>query len=150
MSSSVCNFDCICIDTDCKFSHPVPLQDRKIYRKLYDKFNQFNKNEPNKETRKANCKFGKICNNSNCGFRHRLVYEDRMKLKNAFDDIKLSATKTKKEYIPIIIPDFSIANKNLFDMLEIEDVKDFKEDKEIKKVVLNWADISDEDFLMAF
>jgi hypothetical protein len=145
--SSVCNNDCICIDSDCAFLHPVSLQERKIYKKLYDKLNNPIKTEPNNDTRKANCKFGKICNNSKCGYRHRLCYNDRLKLKEAFDNTKLDATKTKKEPIQIIVNPFLIENKNLFETLDIEEVKEIKEEK---KVVLSWADICDDDFLMTF
>ena len=140
-----CNFDCICVDSDCSFSHPVPIQERKIYKKIYDGFINLNKNEPNSDKRKANCKFGKICNNECCGYRHRLIFQDRMKLRKAYDDLKLNATKTKKEIIPIVMKTFSIENRNLFNSLFIDE----KEEK--KEKITTWADMcDDEDFYMSF
>ena len=144
----VCNFDCICIDSDCSFSHPIPLQERKIYKKIYDNLTNLNKNEPNSDKRKANCKFGKICNNEHCGYRHRLIFQDRMKLRKSYDDIKINATKTKKERVPIIMKTFSIENKNLFNSLFVDETEEIEK----KEKILTWADMcdNDEDFLMTF
>jgi len=70
---TICNFNCICIDNDCKFSHFISIKDRKTTRRIYDTLDNINKNETNPEKRKANCRYGQLCNNPDCGFRQIAV-----------------------------------------------------------------------------
>ena len=51
-----CNFNCLCLDSDCKFSHTYPIKDRRIIRNIFDKISNPDKNEPNPDTRRANCR----------------------------------------------------------------------------------------------
>lgn len=154
--ASVCNFDCICIDSDCRFYHPFSLQERKNIKKIYDAFTNINKNEPNPEIRKANCKFGKLCNNPNCGYRHRLSYDDRIKLIKAYDNSKLDATKIKKEQKSVTLKVFTLENKNLFNSLDIEELHELPDEVSViiekpQCNVLKWADMADDDdFYMKF
>lgn len=143
--AAVCNFDCICIDSDCKFSHPISIKERKIVRKLFDNISCPDKNEINSHLRKANCRFGKLCNNKNCGYRHRLSYADRETLINGFNQSKINATKTEKPQKIIVAKYFTLENNNTFNGLTIEETP--------AKVIVNkcWADMADDDdFLMSF
>jgi len=115
---TICNYNSICIDPDCKFYHNISIKDRKIVRKLYDDLVSPNKKEDNSEYRKANCKFGQICYNQNCGFKHRLNFNDRMKIVNKFNDTKIEMTKTEKIKKDIEFVVFNIPKTNLFQCLE--------------------------------
>lgn len=119
--SAVCNNDCICIDGDCSYFHPIPKQDRKIVRKLYDSLQNPDKTEPNSSTRKANCRNGRLCYSKNCGFRHRLAFPFRMKLNEGLSAHKLDAAKTKKEPEKLVVKGFEIATANLFVSLDVEE-----------------------------
>jgi hypothetical protein len=118
-SKTICNFNCICIDYDCKYSHFISYKDRKTTRRIYDTLENLNKNEKNAETRKANCKYGQLCNNNNCGFRHKLSYNDRCRLIYAFNaNVVLNATTSTKPP-PKTIKPFDCSNKNPFEDLEV-------------------------------
>jgi hypothetical protein len=146
--AAVCNFDCICVDSDCKFNHPISIKERKLVRKLFDNIPSPDKNEPNSHLRKANCRFGKLCNNKTCGYRHRLSFADRETLINGFNQSKIDATKTEKQPKVIVAKCFTIQNNNGFTGLTIEE-----EPSEIPVKVVNncWADMAeDDDFLMTF
>jgi len=152
--ASVCNFDCICVDCDCRFYHQINLQERKVVKKLYDALPNPNKNEPNSQMRKANCKFGKLCHNANCGYRHRLSYEDRIKLIEAYNNSKIEATKTQKEPHRVVVKLFTLENKNSFSDLGIEELEEVPDEFSVTiqpPKVISWADIVDDDeFLMKF
>lgn len=147
--SAICNLDCICVDCDCKFSHPIPIKERKLVRNLYNKITSPDKNEPNSHLRKANCRFGKLCYNEKCGYRHRLSYKDRTTLIDGFNQSKIDATKTEKPPKVIVAKHFNLENNNAFVGLDIEEVPEETPIKVIKP--RRWADMADDDdFLMVF
>lgn len=118
MSGVTCNFAAICVNSDCKFEHPITIKDRRVVKKLYDGLVCPNKVETNPEKRRANCRFGQICFNSSCGFRHRLSFDDRMKLVDGFNDAKLAMAKVEK---PARVPknhEFLIDARNAFALLD--------------------------------
>jgi len=117
MSGITCNFAAICVDSDCKFEHPITIKDRRIVKKLYDGLVCPCKAEPNPDKRRANCRFGQICFNATCGFRHRLSYADRMKIVNGFNDAKLAMAREEKQKAPIVSHDFMIDSRNSFAIL---------------------------------
>ena len=161
-----CNFNCLCLDSDCKFSHTYPIKDRRIIRNIFDKINNPDKNEPNPDTRRANCRFGQLCYNKNCGFRHRLAFDVRIKLLDAFNNVKLQSAKVEKEPKVIKVEVFNISNFNAFNLLDNNDDVpidvpidvpnevpiDVPIDVPIEKK--SWADIvgndDDDDFYMKF
>lgn len=151
----ICNNDCICIDCDCKFFHPIASrQERKIIRKLFDNISNPIKVEPFPEKRKANCRYGKTCSNPDCGFRHRLAFSTRIKLKEAYDRFKLEATKEKKIILVQNKKDFEIKTNNHFEDLDIEEIEMIDEIKAVSPVIASkcWADMADddEDFYLKF
>ncbi len=148
--ATVCNLDCICVNCDCEFFHPISIKERKIVRKLFDNISSPNKNETNSHLRKANCRFGKLCNNKNCGYRHRLSYEDRLILIDGFNQSKIDATKTEKMPKVIIAKCFTLENNNTFTGLIVEETPEIP--APVIKVNQCWADMADndEDFLMTF
>ena len=161
--SAICNNDCICIDCDCKFAHPIPIKDRKVVRKLYDKIQCPNKNEPNAQLRKANCRFGKLCYNENCGYRHRLSHADRTKLIDGFNQSKIDATKTEKPPKVIVAKSFVLEDNNAFVGLDIDAIEQVPQITTVAKIdkpcwadvvkQQNWADMAgddDDDFYMKF
>ncbi len=116
-SVSVCNDDCICMNSDCLYYHPLDFAERKVVYKLYNTLTNPSKKEDNPEKRKKNCNFGKLCNRADCGFRHRLVFNDRLKLIDSYknyqlNNIKIVQDKPKKEF-----KEFSIKTSNPFDLL---------------------------------
>jgi hypothetical protein len=116
---TICNFNCICIDNDCKFSHFISIKDRKTTHRIYDTLDNINKNETNPEKRKANCRYGQLCNNPDCGFRHKLCYKDRCRLILGFNaNVVLNAT-TSTRTEPKTIEPFNCSNKNPFECLEV-------------------------------
>jgi len=179
-SVSVCNDDCICINSDCLYLHPLELSERKVLYKLYCNLSNPSKKEDNPEKRKKNCNFGKLCNRADCGFRHRLVFSDRLKLIDNYKNYQLKTIKEVIEKPKREVKQFSISTSNPFDNLtDFEEVIDevpsvfIKESsmnfrgaliegkKEIKvevpievvrKVPDSWADMcdSDDDFYMKF
>ena len=149
--SAVCNLDCVCVDADCKFNHPISFKDRKVVRRLFDNILNPDKNEPNSQLRKANCKFGKLCHNSNCGYRHRLSFANRLKLIDGFNQSKIDATKTEKVPKVLVAKLFTLENNNAFTGLTVEEIAEVPE--KAPKVIANqcWADLTDDDdFLMKF
>jgi len=147
--SVVCNLDCICVDGDCKFFHPITIKERKIVKRLYDNITNPNKSEANSESRKANCRFGKLCHNSCCGYRHRLNYTDRKKLIDGFNQSKIDATKTEKVPTVAVAKLFTIENKNAFTELNIEE--EVAETPIATNQTQCWADMADDDdFYMDF
>jgi len=125
--NTICNDDCICVNCDCIYSHPISFQDRKIIRKLYNSFS-FSKKEDNPETRRKNCFKGKLCLNFACGFRHRLVFNDRLKLNESFENFKLQVIKEVKNKPIKEVNSFSISTNNLFQLLN-DDSSDESSDK---------------------
>ena len=118
-TATVCNYNCICINSDCKYSHFISIKDRKTTRRIYDTMYDLNKTEPNAEKRKANCRYGQLCNNPDCGFRHKLCYKDRCRLIYAFNaNVVLNVTTSTKPE-PKTIKPFDCSNKNPFESLEI-------------------------------
>jgi len=173
-SISACNDDCICINCDCLYYHPLDFSERKVVYKLYNALPNPSKKEDNPEKRKKNCNFGKLCNREDCGFRHRLVFSDRLKLIDSYKNHQLKNILEIKEKPKKEVKEFSIKTSNKFDLLpDIEvpvDVPlvfiqksnlDFKiallEGKKevipVERFVPNsWADMcdNDDDFLMKF
>jgi len=147
--SIICNLDCICIDCDCKFSHPIPIKERKLVRKLYDNITHPDKNEPNGQLRKANCRFGKLCHNEKCGYRHRLSFSNRMILVDGFNQSKIDATKTEKQPKVIVAKCFNLENNNAFIGLNVEEIPE--NTIKVAAEPQSWADMADDDdFLMVF
>lgn len=175
MSTTVCNNDCICINCDCIYTHPLSFKERKIVYILYTNLSNPNKKENNPEIRKANCSNGKLCIKESCGYRHRLSFTDRVKLNEQFQKFKIENIKDIKEKPKKEIKELSFNTANLFNMLP-DDIdlevkvnceksspfpfkKGFKEAliegkkeeiKEIKaiqinEVPINWADNCDSD-----
>jgi len=155
MSSTVCNNDCICINCDCSYFHPIPYKDRKIVFKIYSNLTNISKTETNPEKRKANCSNGKLCIRANCGYRHRLSFNDRLKLNEEFEKSKIQTIKEVKEKPKKEIKNFEIKTSNLFaDLLdELSEIPPVPEIKTgFKDAVLKWSDMcdSDDDFYMKF
>jgi hypothetical protein len=147
MNTPVCNMNCICVDSDCPYTHLPILKDRKIVKKLFDGLSGMSKMEDNIDKRKANCKFGQLCYNDKCGFRHRLSVKDRQQLIKVFNNFKLNEIKVEKKVEVMKVKEFDISHKNTFDTLEdVEEVV-----VEVKKTGHSWADIcKDDDFYMKF
>jgi hypothetical protein len=179
MTTSTCNLNCICIDSDCSYKHYITYKERKIVKNFYDAISSKSKDEPNAEMRKKNCTFGQLCEKETCGFRHRLSFAIREKLivsyrfnkifpntSNTTSNTKNEKSSSKKE----------VKSTNLF--MSLEDIDD--EDVEIndipsvslapafigkswssvvqsipQKVNLSietsrWEDLDDDDFYMKF
>lgn len=116
-SVSVCNDDCICMNCDCLYYHPLDFAERKVVYKLYNALNNPSKKEDNPEKRKKNCNFGKLCNRADCGFRHRLVFNDRLKLIDGYKNHQLKNIKEVQEKPRKEVKEFSIKTSNPFDLL---------------------------------
>lgn len=116
-SVSVCNDDCICINCDCLYYHPLDFSERKIVYKLYNSLSNPSKKEDNPEKRKKNCNFGKLCNRADCGFRHRLVFSDRLKLIDSYKNHQLKNIKEVQEKPKKEVKEFSIKTSNPFEHL---------------------------------
>jgi hypothetical protein len=119
-SSIVCNDDCICVNCDCSYKHPLIFPERKIVKKLYNNLLNPIKTETNPETRKANCSYGKLCTKPNCGYRHRLSVNDRMTLNTAYQNYKIQNIKEIKEKPKKEIKQFTIDTSNAFENLFLE------------------------------
>lgn len=116
-SVSVCNDDCICINCDCLYYHPLDFSERKIVYRLYNALSNPSKKEDKPETRKKNCNFGKLCNRENCGFRHRLIFADRLKLIDSYKNHQLNNIKTVHEKPKKEVKEFAIKTTNKFELL---------------------------------
>lgn len=142
MNATVCNLNCICVNTDCTFTHLPILKDRKIVKNLFDSLSGISKVEDNMEKRKANCRFGQLCYNDKCGFRHRLSVNDRLHLIKVFNDFKLKEIKVEKKVEMKKVDEFNIPHKNLFDTLDdVDDVVDVVDVIDTSNGALSWADI---------
>jgi len=131
MSTTVCNNDCICINCDCSYFHPITLQDRKICFKIYNKLSNPNKKEDDPDKRKANCSNGKLCIKNNCGYRHRLSFNDRLKLNESFQKTKIEVIKDIKVKPIKDIKNFTINTSNHFLLLPDDFEEEIKEEIKI-------------------
>lgn len=127
-----CNFNCICINSDCSFRHYISYKERKNVEKIYKNIPDIKTmlNEDKTESRKANCTYGQLCRNKDCGFKHRLNVEGRFKIIDKYDNMKSVQTEPIRKVKEIkVVVDNKLSTKNLFEMLE-----DYEEKEEIEVV----------------
>jgi len=161
---SVCNLNCVCVNSDCSFSHFLNPKERRVVKKLYDGLQRPSKVEENADKRKANCRYGQLCYVKDCGFRHRLSFSDRMKLIDEFNKFKLTDIRVEKKVKEVRDEGFNISSKNHFDLLEdIDEERAVEQDTvcQVPPVVVKpfefgkkWADLfegdENDDFYMKF
>jgi hypothetical protein len=127
----VCNFNCICFNSDCNYRHYVTYKERKIIAKIYnDELTELKTmKEEKSETRKANCIYGQLCKNKDCNFKHHINYEGRMMLIEKYNtnSTKKNHTNEEKSVKIINIKKSDFKSKNLFDDLEEEKEEEKKE-----------------------
>jgi len=121
MSTPVCNLNCICIDSDCKFKHYLPIKDRRSVKKAYDLLDSPSKVESAPEFRRANCRFGQVCNNESCGYKHRLSFKDRIKLITTANAAKVESVTQVPKSVPVYVK-FDVKCANPFNSLSELDV----------------------------
>jgi hypothetical protein len=76
----ICNFNCICFNADCKYSHAISdVDERKVFRDtIYSTINPKDYNETDPEgVRKVPCRNGQICRFKTCNFKHFINAEGR-------------------------------------------------------------------------
>lgn len=138
---AVCNFNCICINSDCIYRHYITFKERKYVANIYKNIPDIKEliNENNNEGRKANCIYGQLCRNKDCGFKHRLSPEGRFKIIDEYDLIKLSTEPMRKNK-DIKIVENKLKTTNLFLMLE-DFVEEIVKVEEVEKEEIKWTDI---------
>ena len=76
----VCNFNCICFNADCKYSHAISdVEERKLFRDtIYSTINPKDYNETDPDgVRRVPCRKGQICTFKTCNFKHFINAEGR-------------------------------------------------------------------------
>jgi hypothetical protein len=177
-TTTTCNLNCICDNSDCNYKHYISYKDRKIVKKFYDTIT-INKDEPNVSTRKKNCTFGQLCDKETCGFRHRLNFSIREKLivlykfnkicpeksndnsikhSKQFDtttqitshNLYLSLDNDDEENTINTVPTTSYSEKSWADIVSTVPVIEPVSVPVIEPVVSRWEDMADDDFYMKF
>lgn len=135
----VCNFNCICSNSDCSFRHYVSYKERKTIGKIYnDELFLFKQMKEDKnESRKANCIYGQLCKNKDCNFKHHINYDGRMILieKYTNPNKKIQQKEHKEVKVLLNIKKTDFKSENLFDNLE-ENKEDTKEVSKVPSVVV--------------
>ena len=179
-STTNCNLNCICMNSDCLYKHFIPYKERKIVKKFYDDISDKVIEEPNMDSRKKNCTFGQLCEKENCGYKHRLSFANRQKLYISYKYNKICPNNSQTTNVSVMKreePEMTIHNSFMIlteNEFELQDdvqvpvvaetngkswvsivkneivISDNITSKSDNYVPINWEDCADDDFYMTF
>jgi len=151
-TKSVCNFNCVCNNSDCSFRHYINFKERKVAAKIIATNQEYKTyQEENNINRRANCIYGQMCRNKNCNFKHQLNPDGRFKFIEEYETAIATSilSKSTEKKIKVIVPKVNnIKITNLF--MTLPDDNDNEEKEEIPEIIeevilktpkIKWSDI---------